>query len=182
MNVGVFLSSRTPTEYLYIEASKELGKAIVKCDTTLIYGGANVGLMGCMADSVLQNGGQAIGVMPKPLSEQEIIHPNLTKLYEVDSMAARKQMMFELADAFIVMPGGLGTLEELFELWNASKIGLNQKPFGFFNVNNHFDLLFKYLERSIEDNFMGGNIFNKPYISGNCYELIQKLKQAITSI
>ena len=120
----------------------------------LVYGAAQTGLMGVVADTVLELGGEVIGVIPQALMANEIVHPRLTKLEMVDSMHQRKARMLELADAMVALPGGFGTLEELFEALAWLQLGLHQKPFGLLNVAGFFDPLLRYLDASVEQGFL----------------------------
>jgi uncharacterized protein (TIGR00730 family) len=146
-SVGVFLSTSSDTPLCYQQATIELGRVIAKLGVTIVYGGAKVGLMGQLADAVLQAGGRVIGVMCREL-RGEITYNDLSELYVVDTMQARKQKIAALSDAFIAFPGGLGTLEELFEVWSAIKIGLYAKPLTLFNVDGFFDSLLTFLDHA----------------------------------
>lgn len=137
----------------YAAMAQRLGLALVEWNYELVYGGAEVGLMGQLADTVLKAGGVAIGVIPKSLASK-VSHRNLTRLHVVDSMHARKAMMFDLADAFIALPGGFGTLEEITELLTWAQIGLNSKPCGLINVNGYYDHLLAFLDNSVAEGFM----------------------------
>lgn len=132
----------------------ELGRLLARHDITLIYGGASVGLMGILADSTLEAGGRVIGVIPKGMERKEITHRGLTELYVVDSMHDRKEKMGELADGFIGLPGGLGTLETFFEVLSWAQLGLHQKPIGLLNACGYYDSLLKFLERSVSEQFV----------------------------
>lgn len=154
--VCVFLGAKEGKSPLYRENARLLGLELVKQHCTLIYGGACNGLMGVLADTVLQAGGEVIGVMPATLPN-ELQHPQLTTLHVVDTMQERKALMADLADAFIVFPGGLGTLEEAFEVWNAKKIGLHNKPLGFLNINGYFNTLISFLKECSAEHFIPAN-------------------------
>jgi len=120
----------------------------------LVYGGGNVGLMGILADSVLDAGGSVVGVIPRFLANKELAHQGITEIHEVETMHERKSLMMKLADAFIALPGGLGTLEEFFEVWTWIQLGLVQKPIGILNVENLFDPLLQLMESLVEQRFM----------------------------
>lgn len=139
--IAVFCGSKEGTTPVYREAAERLGKELAKRGLTLVYGGSRVGTMGMLADSVLAHGGQAIGVLPTFLEEREIAHPNLTELILVESMHERKAKMTELADGFIALPGGPGTMEELFEVFTWAQLGLHEKPCGILNVGGYYDAL-----------------------------------------
>ncbi|SUC26197.1 LOG family protein yvdD [Providencia rustigianii] len=135
-SVAVYCGSSLGSNEIYKNQAIEFAKEMVKRDITLVYGGASVGIMGIVADTVLSLGGKAIGVIPSLLEQREISHKNLSELYRVETMHERKSKMIELADAFVAMPGGYGTLEEYSEVFTWSQIGLHTKPCGLFNINN----------------------------------------------
>lgn len=138
----------------YLAAARELGAALVRHNLSLVYGGAHVGLMGEIANSVMQRGGEVIGVMPQSLIDREIAHRGLSELHVVQSMHERKALMAELADGFIALPGGFGTLEELFEIVTWGQLGLHHKPFGLLNVNQFFDQLIGFLDFAVGQQFI----------------------------
>ena len=138
----------------YAAAADGLGRSLAARDVTLVYGGASVGLMGVVADAALAAGGSVIGVLPRALSDLEIGHPGLTELRVVETMHERKTMMADTSDAFIALPGGLGTLEETFEVWTWSQLGVHAKPVGFLNVNGYFDRLLAFLDHAVAEGFV----------------------------
>lgn len=150
----MFCGSSYGASTQYTEAAIQLGKELGRRNISLVYGGASVGLMGVVADTVLREGGEVIGVMPQILQEKEISHQHITELYVVDSMHDRKAKMAELADGFIVLPGGPGTLEEFFEIFTWRQIGLHKKPFGLLNVNNYYDPLLAVFDHMVQEQFM----------------------------
>lgn len=152
--IAVFCGSSYGASDSYREGAIQLGNELVKRDITLVYGGASVGIMGILANTVLNGGGKVIGVIPKLLEEREISHKNLTELITVTSMHERKSKMVELADGFIALPGGPGTLEEFFEVFTWSQIGLHQKPCGILNVNHYYDLLISFFDHMNEQQFL----------------------------
>ena len=131
-----------------------LAKALVSRNIKLIYGGAGIGLMGTVADEVLRLGGQAIGVIPKALAHKEVAHKNLTQLHVTESMHERKMLMAELSDGFIALPGGIGTLEELFEIWTWAQLGFHNKPCGLLNVEGYYDSLIVFLDHVLAEQFV----------------------------
>ena len=137
----------------YLEMAELLGKILAKRNLELVYGGASVGLMGKVADAVIQSGGSAIGVIPK-LFADKVSHQVLTELYIVDSMHERKAKMFDLSDGFIALPGGFGTIEEITELLTWAQLGINKKPCGIINVNGYFDNLLAFFDLSVADGFI----------------------------
>jgi uncharacterized protein (TIGR00730 family) len=144
-------SGRAPT---YAAAAQDLGELLAKRGIGLVYGGGNVGLMGELADAVLDAGGQAIGVIPQQLVDREIAHAGLTELHVVENLHQRKALMAELADAFLTLPGGIGTMEELFEVWSWGKLGLHSKPCGLLNVDGYFDSLRALTDQMVTEGFL----------------------------
>jgi len=137
----------------YMEMAHRLGQALLDRNLELVYGGADVGLMGEVADTVLKAGGSAIGVIPKSFA-QKVSHDGLTELHVVESMHERKGMMFDLSDGFIALPGGFGTLDELFEMLTRGQLGLHDKPVGVLNTNGFFDHLFSAIDRMVDEGFL----------------------------
>jgi uncharacterized protein (TIGR00730 family) len=138
----------------YTLAAVSLAEALVSRNITLVYGGAGIGIMGILADNVLKLGGKAIGVIPKALAHKEVAHQNLTELHITQSMHERKMLMAELADGFIAMPGGLGTLEELFEICTWAQLGFHSKPCGLLNVEGYYDGLIGFLDHALTEQFV----------------------------
>lgn len=170
--ITVFCGSRIGVSEKYKEDAVALGKELVKRDITLVYGGGSVGLMGVIATTVLKEGGEAIGIIPKFLEEREISHINLTELHIVDSMHERKAMMADLADGFIAMPGGPGTLEELVEVFTWAQLGLHKKPIGLLNVNNYYDPLIKFLDHMTNEQFLKEKHRSMALVESNPVRLI----------
>ncbi len=138
----------------YASAARALGKALVARNIRLVYGGSHLGMMGFVADEVLRLGGQAIGVIPESLMQREVAHKNLTELHITQSMHERKALMAELSDGFVALPGGIGTLEEIFEVWTWAQLGLHRKPCGLLNVAGYFDSLTAFLEHAVAERFV----------------------------
>jgi uncharacterized protein (TIGR00730 family) len=152
--VLVFCGSSPGTRPDYVAHAKELGRLLAARKLELVYGGARVGLMGALADSALAARGTVIGVIPNDLIEHEVAHAGLTKLHVVDTMHERKALMAELSDAVIALPGGLGTLDELFELLTWKQIGLHRKPLGVLDVVGYWQPLVRVLEHAIVEGFL----------------------------
>ena len=150
----VFCGSSSGADPSYAGAAAALGGLLAEHRITLVYGGAHVGLMGVLADAVLGSGGRAVGVIPRALSDMEVAHPGLTELHEVDSMHERKALMADLADAFIALPGGFGTLDELCEVLTWAQLGLHHKPVALLNVDGYYDALLAFLDRAVSDRFL----------------------------
>jgi len=152
--ICVFCGSRPGLKPAYRAAAEALGQLLAERGIELIYGGGNVGLMGVVADACLAAGGRVVGVIPRALLEWEVGHEGLSRLEVVDSMHARKARMAELADAFIALPGGLGTFEELFEILTWAQLGFHNKPVGLLNVEAYYLPLIQMLERGVDEGFM----------------------------
>ena len=152
--VCVFCGSSEGSRPAYGDAAAALGRQIAQVGLRLVYGGACVGLMGRVADAALEEGGEVVGVIPDALVEREVVHHGLSKLLVVDSMHSRKARMAELADAFVVLPGGLGTLEETFEVWTWAQLGLHDKPIGLLDVEGYWEPLATLLDHAVEEGFV----------------------------
>jgi hypothetical protein len=152
--ISVFCGANTGAESKYSTIARELGHLLVQENITLVFGGGKVGLMGVIADAVLEKGGKAIGVIPHFLAEKEVQHLGVSEMIYVDTMHERKMKMFELSDGVIAMPGGFGTLDELFELCTWAQLGLHQKPLGILNILSFFDDLLSFLDRAVTDDFL----------------------------
>lgn len=144
----VYCGSSISSSPSFAAAARELGQTLAASNIELIYGGGRVGLMGVLADAVLEAGGRVQGVIPQALADREVAHAGLTQLHVVDTMHQRKAMMAELSDGFIALPGGLGTFEELFEIWTWAQLGMHTKPIGLLNVASYFDLLLQFLDHA----------------------------------
>jgi uncharacterized protein (TIGR00730 family) len=152
--ICVYCGSNPGLNPRFREAAVELGNELVARNLGLVYGGASVGIMGVIADTVIAAGGEVTGVLPQALNEKEIAHPGLTKLHVVASMHERKALMAELADGFIALPGGWGTIEEIFEVLTWAQLGFHQKPCGLLNEQGYYNHLFAFLEHAIEQQFV----------------------------
>ena len=153
-NICVYCGSSPGKNPAYLLAAKNLGKALCNRDIGLVYGGAAIGVMGAVADAVLEAGGRAIGVIPKSLAVKEVAHDGLSELHVVESMHERKAMMAELSDGFIALPGGWGTLEEIFEILTWAQLGFHEKPCGLLNVEAYYNGLIGFLENAFEQQFV----------------------------
>ncbi|PIT42162.1 LOG family protein [Snodgrassella alvi] len=153
-NIVVYCGSNLGQNKAYFDAAQQLGKEMAQQGYRLVYGGGNIGLMGTIASSVLDHGGEAIGVIPGFLKNLEGAHQGLSELYETSNMTERKNKMIELADAFIAMPGGLGTYEELFEVLSQAQLKLHPHPVGILNVAGFFDPLIQMLQNTVTAGFM----------------------------
>ncbi|WP_028455616.1 LOG family protein [Chitinilyticum litopenaei] len=173
--VAVFCGSRIGNDPAHAEAARELGRALAGRGLTLVYGGGNVGLMGEVASAALDAGGEVIGVIPQFMVMRELAYAACTDLIVVDSMHTRKARMAELADAFIALPGGLGTFDELFEILTWAQIGLHGKPIGLLNVNGFYDGLLMFLNKVAADGFVRETELNALQISSQHGKLLDML-------
>jgi len=154
MRLCVFCGSSAGQDPIYLETARLLGETLARNGIELVYGGASVGLMGAVADAALAHGGHVIGVMPQALFDKEIAHTGLSDLRVVGSMHERKALMAELSDGFIALPGGLGTFEELFEVWTWAQLGYHKKPCALLNVAGFYDKLADFLDDVVERGFV----------------------------
>ncbi|HWK20819.1 MAG TPA: TIGR00730 family Rossman fold protein [Microbacteriaceae bacterium] len=154
MRLCVFSGSSSGRRPAYTEAARGLGEALAEAGIGLVYGGASVGLMGTIADAALGAGGEVVGVMPQSLIDKEVGHPGLSDLRVVGSMHERKALMADLSDGFIALPGGVGTLEELFEVWTWAQLGHHRKPCALFNVDGYYDSLAVFLDEVVREQFV----------------------------
>lgn len=175
-SICVFCGSSSGDDVAYIKAAKELGKELAKQEIELVYGGASVGTMGAVADAVLENGGRVIGVIPQGLADLEVAHQGLTELEVVKDMHQRKARMMALADGFIALPGGLGTLEELFEVLTWLQLRFHSKPCGVLNVMSFYDQLLNFLSHANEQGFIKQAQLDSLQISDQGQELIELLR------
>jgi len=153
-NVCVFCGSNVGLSAKYRDAATEMGRLLVSQGSGLVYGGGSIGLMGVIADAVLASGGNVIGVIPERLALVELVHAGVQDMRIVPSMHARKALMAELSDAFIALPGGYGTFEELFEVITWAQLGIHTKPIGLLNTSGYYDHLLSFIDRTIQDGFI----------------------------
>jgi len=153
-NIAVFCGSNTGNNPVFKQTAYELGKKLAECNAGLIYGGAKVGLMGAVANGVLENGGRVIGVLPGFLKEKELEHTMLSEIVLVDGMHERKARMYEMSDAAITLPGGFGTLDETFEFLTWAQLALHRKPTGILNVEGYYNKLIDFIKVSVESGFV----------------------------
>jgi len=155
LSVCVYCGSRPGADPAHARAAREVGAAVAARGWQLVYGGGRAGLMGEVADAALTGGARVVGVIPRSLIERELGHPGLAELHVVETMHQRKLLMAERSDAFVALPGGIGTLEELFETWSWRQLGYHGKPLGLFNCAGYYDPLLGFLDRTREAGFMG---------------------------
>ena len=174
-SIAIYCGSSLGHDEEIVHQAAQLGETLAKNSIRLIYGGASIGLMGTIADSCIQHGGQVIGVMPRFMQKREISHNHLTELHWVDSMHQRKALMVQLADGFIALPGGLGTLDELFETWTWQQLKLHSNPIGLLNINGYFDNLLQFLQQSCHQNFIKNDCLKQLIVDNNPHALLAKM-------
>ncbi|ENW93914.1 TIGR00730 family Rossman fold protein [Acinetobacter dispersus] len=171
-SICVFCGSSLGNDPIYQQMAQATGQEIAAQGKTLVYGGGRSGLMGVVADSALQAGGRVIGVIPNALVDRELAHTGLTELHIVNNMHERKTKMAELSDAFVALPGGTGTLEEIFEQWTWSQLGIHQKPCAFLNVDGFYDDLIKMLHASVERGFSQERFVDRLIVAEQIKEIL----------
>ena len=174
--IAIFCGSSFGTDKLFEDQAYLLGKTLAERNTGIVYGGANVGLMGAVANGALQNGGEVIGVLPHFLREKEIAHQGLTQLILVDSMHERKTKMNDLCDGVIALPGGFGTFEEFFEMLTWGQLGLHKKPMALLNIDGFYDALLQMADTMVSKGFLK-DINRQMLLSGNAIEeVLEKME------
>ena len=174
-SVCVYCGSRPGVETAYAEVAQRVGRWIAEHQGQLVYGGGHNGLMGLMADACLQAGGRVIGVIPKALVDKEWAHSGCTELHVVANMHERKRIMAEHADAFLALPGGIGTFEEFFEVWTWRQLGYHDKPVGLLNLNGYYDSLLLFLNTAVTQGFMNDGQMNLIRTSNDATALLETL-------
>ncbi|MDG2336124.1 MAG: TIGR00730 family Rossman fold protein [Myxococcota bacterium] len=169
----VFCGSNRGDRPAYAQAARAMGQSLLERDLELVFGGGHIGLMGVVADTVLEGGGRVIGVIPRALEERELAHRGLTELHVVSSMHERKAMMEDLSDAFIAMPGGIGTFEEILEILTWSQLEIHPKPSGLLNVEGYYDKLIALLDQAIASGFMPASSLDSLYSGTDSGALIE---------
>ncbi|MBO1517362.1 TIGR00730 family Rossman fold protein [Psychrobacter halodurans] len=178
--VAVYCGSRLGNHEVYEQAARELGLALAKNGMGLVYGGASIGLMGAVADEVVNGGAQAVGVIPTFMLKHEIAHNQLTRLHLTDTMHTRKTVMAEYADAFITLPGGLGTLEEIMEIATWRQLYQHEKPMIILNINGFYDRMIEHLAYTAEQGFMKQEDLARLVVCNTIGEAIEMLKTVVT--
>ncbi|MGB1239402.1 MAG: TIGR00730 family Rossman fold protein [Pseudomonadales bacterium] len=176
MRYAIYCGSSFGAHRRYRDATQALGEAICARHGAVVYGGAQVGLMGAIADTVLAGGGHVTGVMPKALTDKELQHEGLSELFVVEDMHQRKAKMAELADAFIAMPGGMGTLEEISEVLTWAQLGFHRKACALYNVAGFYDPLIAFLERAVAEGFMSAHYRDKLIVSDDPEQLLMAIE------
>ena len=177
--IAVYCASSTELAPAYTAAAKEMGHTLVEHNIGLVFGGGKIGLMGTIADTVLEHGGEVIGVIPKKLKALELAHLGCTELHVVDTMHERKQLMMDHADGFIAMPGGFGTMEELFEVVTWAQLNFHMKPVGILNVNGFYDDLLRFIQRAVNERFVREELRGLIVHDRDPAALVEKLRNAV---
>ena len=178
--VAVYCGSRMGNDSVYANAATELGHALADNGMGLVYGGASIGLMGTVADAVMARGAEAVGVIPTFMLKHEVAHQNLTRLHLTDTMHTRKTVMAEYADAFITLPGGLGTLEEIMEIATWRQLYQHEKPMIILNINGFYDRLLEHLRYTAEQGFMKAEDLERLVVCNSVAEAIDALQVIVT--
>lgn len=175
-SIAVFCASSKGNNPIYMEQAYDLGKQIAHRRKSVVYGGAHVGLMGAVASGALENGGKVYGVLPNFLKQKELECEGLTEMYVVETMHERKAKMNELSDAIIALPGGFGTMEELFEMMTWGQLALHHKPIGLFNINGFYDSMLIFVNKMIENGFVKDEYRQLYVVDSNIESLLDKLE------
>lgn len=171
-SVCVYCGASVGADPAYAEAARQIGTALAERGLRVVYGGASVGLMGLVADSALEAGGEVVGVIPQVLVDREVAHPGLTELHTVGNMHERKALMAELSDAFVALPGGIGTLEELVEVYTWSYLGIHDKPFGLINTKGYYDWFAAFLDHAVDEAFLRPEVRSRLTVAPTPEELL----------
>jgi uncharacterized protein (TIGR00730 family) len=175
----VFCASKPGVDARYLDLAIAVGRSLAEKSIALVYGGGRVGLMGAMADAALAAGGRVIGVMPRQLMERELGHGGLTELHIVESLSQRKSLLVDLADATVALPGGIGTLDELFEAWTWQYLGVKRKPCALLNAFRYYDPLLEFLDRSVVEGFLPPDARTSLIVESDWDRLLAKLELAV---
>ena len=175
-SVCVFCGARFGNDEKFKRVAQKTGEALAAAKLTLVYGGGRVGLMGTVADAAMNAGGNVIGVIPRFLAEKEVEHRNLTEIHIVASMHERKTKMEELSDAFVALPGGAGTMEEIFEQWTWAQLGIHTKPVGFLNSDGYYDPLIAMIRRMKEAEFIQPELVDMLVIDDDIISMIARFR------
>ena len=175
-SICVYCGSSQNVDDAYKQAAKDFGLVMAKNNIALVYGGGRVGLMGIIADTILENGGKVIGIIPEHLSKKEVAHTGLSELHVVDSMHTRKQKMVDESDAFVILPGGVGTLDETCEIITWRQLGIHDKPICIANIKNYWDPFLNMINHTIKSGFMRESDINTFSVVENTADILPKLE------
>lgn len=178
-SIAIFCGSALGADPIYLRTAQNVGRCLAEQGITLVYGGGRSGLMGVVADSALAAGGQVIGVIPQVLVTKELAHPGLTELHIVENMQQRKSKMSELADGFVAMPGGVGTLEEIFEQWTWAQLGIHLKPCAFLNVDGFYDDLLKFLSITAKKGFTHSRFIDHLVVAEHIEAVVEQFQNFV---
>ena len=178
LSVAVYCGSRFGDRPAYTHSAQLLGRLIAQSGGCVVYGGGRVGLMRAVADAALAAGGRVVGVIPQALMDREVGHAGLTELHVVQTMHERKQLMAERADAFIALPGGIGTLEEIYEVWSWQQLGYHDKPVALLNVEGYYDALLEFMRVSFERGFVSAPQYHALLVDDDPVRLLARLGEA----
>ena len=178
LSVAVYCGSRFGDRPAYTHSAQTLGRLIAASGDCVVYGGGRVGLMGAVADAAVAAGGRVVGVIPQALMDREVGHAGLTELHVVQTMHERKQLMAERADAFIALPGGIGTLEEIYEVWSWQQLGYHDKPVALLNVEGYYDALLEFMRVSHERGFVSAPQYHALLVDDDPARLLARLREA----
>lgn len=179
MHITVFCGSKPGSDPAFAQTARLLGERLAQRGHDLVYGGAKVGLMGAVADAVLNGGREVIGAIPKALVSKEVAHDGLNRLHVVDTMHERKAILSGEADAFVALPGGPGTMEELFEVWTWRMLGYHDKPVALLNLNGYYDPLLAMIERMISHEFAWSDLTESLIVAADVDTLLERLEGAV---
>ena len=174
-SISVYCGSSPGLKTEYRDRAADLGKLLARDGIILVYGGGNVGLMGAVADGAMSGGGTVIGVIPQSLADKELAHPDLSRLHVVPTMHERKQLMAELSDAFIALPGGIGTLEEILEVLTWTQLGFHHKPCAFLNTGCFYEPLMEFLQSTVDQRFVRQDYLDTILVEKDPATLLKKL-------
>lgn len=175
--LAVYCGSKKGKHPSYTEAAKRMAEALLSNQISMVYGGGHVGIMGVIANAMLKKNGKVIGVIPKKLVDFEVAHDNLTTLKIVTGMHERKKIMMDLSDGFITLPGGIGTMEELFEVFTWQNIGYHNKPCGLLNVNDYYTPLIQMIDKMVSEGFLSQDQRDRLIIDNEADQLLEKMKK-----
>jgi len=177
--VCVFCGASAGNDPAYAALARSVGQGLARRGIGVVYGGGRVGLMGVVADEVLRLGGRAVGVIPRPLWQREVGHTALSEIRIVETMHERKAMMADLSDAFIALPGGLGTIEEIFEIWTWAQLGMHAKPLGFLNVLDYYTPLMAFLDHAAGERFIREEIRRAAMVDESAAALLRRFTEYV---
>ncbi len=177
-SIGIFCGSSAGAGETYAEAARQMGRLLVEEGITMVYGGGNIGLMGVIADEMLRLGGIVVGVIPEQLLGRELAHSGVKMMHVVEGMNARKALIYDLSDAFIALPGGYGTMDEIFEMLTQFQLGISDKPCGLLNTNGFYNLLVQQLDLFVKERFLRQEHREHLLVEASPGELLASINQA----